>query len=54
MNQSKKNHSEKVLKQIKAFIHHVRSAAVVAALSEAGYKNITSIDVKGTLNALGS
>lgn len=52
MNQSKKNNSEQVLKQIKAFIHHVRSAAVVEALSEAGYKNITLIDVKGTLRAL--
>jgi len=40
------------MKQIKAFIHHVRSAAVVEALGGAGYKNITLIDVKGTLKAL--
>ena len=40
------------MKQIKAFIHHVRSAAVVEALRDAGYKNITLIDVKGTLKAI--
>jgi nitrogen regulatory protein PII len=33
------------MKQIKAFIHHVRSAAVVEALRGAGYKNITLLDV---------
>jgi nitrogen regulatory protein PII len=52
MNQSKINNSKRILKQIKAFLHHVRSAAVVEALSDAGYKNITLIDVKGTLRAL--
>mgnify|MGYP003674436006 CR=1 FL=1 len=52
MNQSKISNSKKTLKQIKAFLHHVRSAAVVEALSDAGYKNITLIDVKGTLRAL--
>lgn len=40
------------MKQIKAFIHHVRSAVVVEALREAGYKNITLLDVKGTLKPL--
>lgn len=40
------------MKQIKAFIHHVRSAAVVEALRGAGYKNITLLDVKGTLKPL--
>ncbi len=40
------------MKQIKAFIHHVRSATVVEALRDAGYKNITLLDVKGTLKPL--
>tara|TARA_R110001592_G_scaffold48850_1_gene153138 strand:+ start:8165 stop:8521 length:357 start_codon:yes stop_codon:yes gene_type:complete len=52
MDQIKQTNTPKVLKQIKAFIHHVRSAAVVEALSDAGYKNITLMDVKGTLKAL--
>lgn len=40
------------MKQIKAFVHHVRSAAVVDALRIAGVTNITLIDVKGTLKPL--
>ena len=40
------------MKQIKAFIHHVRSAVVVEALRDEGYKNITLLDVKGTLKPL--
>jgi nitrogen regulatory protein P-II 1 len=40
------------MKQIKAFIHHARSATVVDALRDAGYKNITLLDVKGTLKPL--
>ena len=40
------------MKQIKAFIHHVCSATVVEALCDAGYKNITLLDVKGTLKPL--
>jgi len=40
------------MKEIKAYIHHVRSAAVVEALQDANYKNITLFDVKGTLKAL--
>ncbi len=40
------------MKQIKAYIHHVRSAYVIEALSDAGYKNITLLDVKGTLKPL--
>jgi len=40
------------MKEIKAYIHHVRSAAVVEALCEAKYKNITLVDVKGTLKSL--
>ena len=52
MNQTKQANTPKVLKQIKAFIHHVRSVTVVEALRDAGYKNITLMDVKGTLKAL--
>jgi len=37
------------MKLIKAFIHHVRTAAVVQALADAGYRNITLQDVKGML-----
>ena len=40
------------MKQIKAFVHHVRSAAVVDALRDAGISNITLLDVKGTLKPL--
>ncbi len=40
------------MKQIKAFIHHIRAAAVVEALRETGYSNITLLDVKGTLKPL--
>ena len=40
------------MKQVEAFIHHVRSANVVEALRDAGYTNITLLDVKGTLKAL--
>lgn len=40
------------MKQIKAFVHHVRSAAVVDALRDAGVTNITLLDVKGTLKPL--
>lgn len=40
------------MKQIKAFVHHIRSAAVVDALRDAGVTNITLLDVKGTLKPL--
>lgn len=40
------------MKQINAFIHHVRSEAVVEALRDAGYQNITLLDVKGALKPL--
>tara|TARA_R110001599_G_C12276670_1_gene662592 strand:- start:11682 stop:12002 length:321 start_codon:yes stop_codon:yes gene_type:complete len=40
------------MKQIKAFVHHIRSAAVVDALRDAGVTNITLLDVKGTLKTL--
>lgn len=37
------------MKLIKAFIHHVRTAEVVQALADAGYRNVTLQDVKGML-----
>ena len=40
------------MKQIKAFTHHIRAAAVVEALRETSYSNITLLDVKGTLKPL--
>ncbi len=40
------------MKLIKAFLHHVRVSAVVDALGDAGYRNITLQDVKGTLKPL--
>ncbi len=40
------------MKQVKAYIHHVRTNAVVEALADAGYRNIALLDVKGTLKPL--
>lgn len=40
------------MKLIKAFIHHVRSAAVVEALADAGFRNITLHDVRGMLKPI--
>ena len=40
------------MKLIKAFIHHVRSAAVVEALADAGFRNITLQDVRGMLKPI--
>ena len=40
------------MKLIKAFIHHVRSAAVVEALADAGYRNLTLQDVRGMLKPI--
>jgi nitrogen regulatory protein P-II 1 len=40
------------VKQISALVHHIRSAAVVDALQDAGVTNITLLDVKGTLKPL--
>ena len=37
------------MKLIKAFIHHVRTAHVVQALADSGYRNVTLQDVKGLL-----
>jgi nitrogen regulatory protein P-II 1 len=40
------------MKLIKAFIHHVRTAAVVEALADAGYRNLTLHDVRGMLKPI--
>lgn len=40
------------MKQVKAYIHHVRTNAVVEALADAGYRNIALLDAKGTLKPL--
>jgi nitrogen regulatory protein P-II 1 len=40
------------MKLIKAFIHHVRTAAVVEALADAGFRNLTLHDVKGMLKPI--
>lgn len=40
------------MKLIKAFIHHVRSAAVVEALADAGFRNLTLQDVRGMLKPI--
>lgn len=40
------------MKLIKAFIHHVRATAVVEALADAGYRNLTLHDVKGMLKPI--
>ena len=40
------------MKLVKAFIHHVRSAAVVEALADAGYRNLTLQDVRGMLKPI--
>ncbi|MGE3335936.1 MAG: P-II family nitrogen regulator [Rhodospirillaceae bacterium] len=40
------------MKLIKAFLHHVRAPKVVAALGDAGFRNVTLQDVKGMLKPL--
>lgn len=40
--------------EIKAYIHRNRIAAVVGALEDGGYRNLSIIDVKGMLKALDS
>lgn len=40
------------MKLIKAFIHHVRTAPVVEALADAGFRNLTLQDVKGMLKPI--
>ena len=40
------------MKMVSAFIHHVKAAPTIQALSDAGYENITVLDVKGALKAI--
>jgi len=40
------------MKLIKAYIHQVRTAQVVQALADAGFRNLALLDVKGTLKPL--
>lgn len=40
--------------EIKAYVHRNRVADVVSALTNAGFKNLTVIDVQGLLKALDS
>ncbi|MBC7161136.1 P-II family nitrogen regulator [Immundisolibacter sp.] len=40
------------MKLIKAFIHHVRTPDVIQALTDAGFRNLTLQDVRGTLKPL--
>ena len=40
------------MKEVKAFVHRNRIADVVGALSSAGYRNLSVIDVHGLLRAL--
>lgn len=42
------------MKEIKAYVHRKRIADVVRALEQAGYRNLSIIDVKGMLKALDS
>lgn len=42
------------MNEIKAYIHRTRIADVVRALEQAGYQNLSIIDVKGLLKALDS
>jgi nitrogen regulatory protein P-II 1 len=40
------------MKEVKAFVHRHRVAEIVHALSTAGYRHLTVIDVRGLLRAL--
>lgn len=42
------------MREVKAFVHRNRIADVVSALSSAGYRNLSVIDVHGLLRALDS
>ena len=41
-------------KEVKAFVHRSRVADVVNALNAVGFRNITVVDVQGTLKTLGN
>lgn len=40
------------MKKVEAYIHHVRTAAVVEALADAGFGNLVLHDVKGMLRPI--
>lgn len=40
------------MKEIKAFVHRGRAADIVHALLNAGFEQLSLVDVKGTLDAL--
>ena len=40
------------MKQIKAYLHHIRTAEVVQALADIGQRNLALLEVKGTLKPL--
>ena len=40
------------MKQVKAYIHHVRTNAVVQALTDAGHSNLALLDAQSTLKPL--
>ncbi len=40
------------MKLIKAYIHQIRTAQVVQALADAGFRNLALLDVRGTLKPL--
>ncbi|MCI0401482.1 MAG: P-II family nitrogen regulator [Gammaproteobacteria bacterium] len=42
------------MKEIKAFVHRHRVSDIIHALGEAGFHNLSIVDVKGMLQALGS
>jgi nitrogen regulatory protein P-II 1 len=42
------------IREVKAFVHRNRIADVVSALSSAGFRNLSVIDVQGLLRALDS
>lgn len=39
-------------REVKAFVHRSRVADVINALNSAGFRNITVVDVQGTLKAI--
>lgn len=41
------------MKKVSAYVHHIRTAPIIEALSNSGFKNITLLDVKGSLKPLG-
>ncbi len=42
------------MKEVKAFIHRARAAEAVRALIKGGFSNLSLVDVKGMLEAIGT